>query len=220
MVSQSSPVLDAREPYLARRGGRSVVSPITMAASVMRSTPGSNSSKTSNYKISGLVGAAETTITTTTPGTSSSLGPPAFPLHAKPLNGSTRRARIQSGDTKPDRIILYLRKLCRHASDVMAWTTAILWGERLVWITDDLDDLQALVAGYVAIGQYRQADHWLQQQRYRPMDTSIIEDVGIWLLLYQFEWDDHPDTLTLLTPVLEFSDVRSFDNDRNAFRKW
>ncbi|KAJ1915355.1 hypothetical protein H4219_004371 [Mycoemilia scoparia] len=191
IMNQSSPIFEAREPYLVRgrggaRGSINTTTPPTARYPVsnggsqnIRLTPtaGStignpNSSLRNQKQIEGSIQPNKlpppppqfglTPLNKQASSSASSTSALSYTNTGNVNNNHGDANEINKGNVVMDQVVIYLRKLCRMAIKDMMYSTAIVWGERLVRMTGDLDDLEVLVKALMANGQYRQADQWLQ----------------------------------------------------------
>ncbi|KAJ2779276.1 anaphase-promoting complex subunit Cut9 [Coemansia interrupta] len=65
-----------------------------------------------------------------------------------------------------EEIVTHLRALRADCSRNMAWSSALVWAEKAVLLSDSVDDLLWLADALVTNGQYRQAEEWLTNPRY------------------------------------------------------
>ncbi|KAJ1720120.1 anaphase-promoting complex subunit Cut9 [Coemansia erecta] len=65
-----------------------------------------------------------------------------------------------------EEIVAHLRALRADSSTNMAWSSALVWAEKAVLLSDSMDDILWLVDALVTNGQYRQAEEWLTNPRY------------------------------------------------------
>ncbi|KAJ1678692.1 hypothetical protein EV182_003540, partial [Spiromyces aspiralis] len=172
---QGSPILDAREPYLLRRGtnggfhhrhGTDKGSPLAVPAAEVISGFSTNASTDQgpqappNSVPNRLAGVAAISASDGSNIDMLGRGVPPFPLATNSTDGDRGNGRSAAmglgrdgcGDHERQArrspnatLVTYLRQLCQHAIQMMAWTTAIVWAERLLWLTDDLEDLYTLL---------------------------------------------------------------------------
>ncbi|KAJ1843412.1 hypothetical protein LPJ57_009753, partial [Coemansia sp. RSA 486] len=65
-----------------------------------------------------------------------------------------------------DEIIQHLRALRADCSKSMAWCSALVWAEKTLLLSGNVEDLLWLVDALVTNGQYRQAEEWMANPRY------------------------------------------------------
>ncbi|KAJ2156385.1 anaphase-promoting complex subunit Cut9 [Coemansia sp. RSA 552] len=58
-------------------------------------------------------------------------------------------------------VVLHLRALRAHCARGLAWCSALIWAEKALLLSDDIDDLLWLVDALVTNGQYRQTEELL-----------------------------------------------------------